>query len=386
MTFPSGSVAIVGVYESPRRRAPGMHPFYIQAEVVAGALKDAGIEPHEVDGFATAAGLATESAWQFATAELAEYLGITPKWMDNSDVGGPATLSQITHAVAAINAGLCETVVISYGALGRSSLLPMPDYNSGHDGPGQWEVPYGLSTITAYALAAQRHMHEFGTKPEHFAQISVQARANAASNPDAMYRDPITVDDVLNSALLSSPLHKFDCCVVSDSGGAIVLTSAKRAAQFTKQPVYVLGGGEAIGQIQMNQMHDMTKTAAQRSARDAFERAGITHDEVDVAQLYDSFTVTVLLALENLGFVGPGEAGAFIEDGNLAPTGSLPFNTDGGGLSSNHPGRRGTLATIEAVRQLQGRSPGVQLDNPKIALVNGTGANLSTNSTLILGV
>jgi len=385
--FPSGEVAIVGAYESPRRKAPGIHPFQIHAEVVAGALADAGLEPGQVDGFATTATFPQETGWQLSAAEVIEYLGLNPRWIDSSDLGGAAFVSHIGHAVAAITAGLCETVVVSYAAAGRTGPLTAPDYNTGIYGPGLWEIPFGPTTISAYALAAQRHIHQYGTTAEQLAEIAVQCRRNAATNPDAMYRTEITVDDVLSSPALSSPLHKLDCCVVSDSGGAFVLTSRARAEQLSAQkPVYVLGFGEAVGQVQMNQMADATVLAASRSGADAFASAGITPAEIDVAQLYDSFTITVLLALEALGFVEAGEAGDFIADGNIAPTGRLPINTDGGGLSSNHPGRRGALAVIEAVRQLQGRSPGVQLDDPRLSLVSATGGWLSANSTVILGV
>jgi acetyl-CoA C-acetyltransferase len=385
-TFPSGTAAIVGAYESPRRKAPGTHPFEIHAEVVAGALADAGLTVDDVDGFATAATFPSESGWQLSAVEVIEYLGLKPRWIDSSDLGGAAFLSHAGHAVAAIAAGLCEVVVVSYASTGRSTPLPAPDYNTGADGPGQWEVPYGPSTVSAHALAAQRYMYEFGTTSEELAAIAVQCRSNAQPNPHAMYRDPITVDDVLNSAKISSPLHKLDCCVVSDSGGAFIITSKQRAESLSAKPVYILGFGEAAEQTQMNQMTDMTRTPGARSGSDAFRTAGMTQAEIDVAQLYDSFTITVALALENLGFAGRGEAGAFVTDGNISPTGSLPINTDGGGLSSNHPGRRGALAVIEGVRQLQGRSPGVQLQDPKTCLVNGTGGWLSANSTLILGV
>jgi acetyl-CoA acetyltransferase len=384
--FPSGKVAIVGAFESPRRVAPDVHPYQIHAEVVAGALQNAGLTAADVDGFATTATFPPETGWQMSVAEVVEYLGLKPRWVDSTDLGGAAPVSQAGHAVAAIAAGLCDVAVVSYAAAGRSSPLPFPDYNTGPAGPGQWEVPFGPSTISTYALAAQRHMYQYGTTPEQLAKIAVQCRSNARSNPHARYRDPITVDDVVGSSMISTPLHKLDCCVVTDSGGAVVLTSAERAEELGIDPVYVLGFGEAIGQVQMNQMPDLTRTSAAESGARAFASAGMRHDEIDVAQLYDSFTITVALALESLGFVGPGEAGPFIDSGGIAPGGRLPINTDGGGLSSNHPGRRGVFALIEAVRQLRGESPGLQLDNPGTCLVNTTGGSLSANATMILGV
>lgn len=385
-TFPSGKVAIVGTYESPRRVAPGIHPFQIHAEVVAGALKDAGLTPADVDGFATTATFPPEAGWQLSAAEVIEYLGLRPRWIDSSDLGGAAFVSHAGHAVAAIEAGLCDIAVVSYAAAGRSSPLPFPDYNTSPSGPGQWEVPFGPSTVSTYALAAQRHMFQYGTTAEQLARIAVQARANAKTNTDARYRDPITVDDVINSSIIASPLHKLDCCVVTDSGGAFVLASAERARDLANDPVYILGFGEAVGQVQMNQMADLTRTSAVESGNRAFETAGMNRSEIDVAQIYDSFTITVALGLESLGFVAPGEAGAFVDGGGIAPDGALPINTDGGGLSSNHPGRRGALALIEGVRQLRGTSPGVQLASPKTCLVNATGGSLSANATMILGV
>jgi acetyl-CoA acetyltransferase len=382
----SGEVAIVGAYESPRRKAPGMHPYAIHAECVRGALQDAGLELGDVDGFATAASFGPEGVRDMAVSEIAEYVGIEPSWFDGTDIGGAAPLSHAGHAVAAIRAGLAEVVVVSYAAAGYSWPLPVGDYLSHEHGPGQWEVPYGPSTVATYGLAARRHMHEYGTTSEQLAEIAVQCRANAAHNPDARFRDPITVEDVLASPEIASPLRRLDCCVVTDSGGAFVLTSRRRAEALSATPVYVLGFGEALGQVSMNQMWPFTETPAVGSGERAFRSAGMTRAEIDCAQLYDSFTVTVLLTLESLGFCGRGEGGPFVADGNLAPGGALPFNTDGGGLSSNHPGRRGALATIEGVRQLRGTSPGVRLDAPRTCLVHGTGGSLSATATLILGV
>lgn len=227
--FPSGSVNIVGAYESPRRKSPNVHPYQIHAEVIAAALADAGLTVADVDGFATAASFPSEAGWQLNVVEIAEYVGLEPAWVDGTDIGGAATLSHVGHAVAAIQAGLCEVVVVSYASCGRSWPLPATDFNTGPTGPGQYEVPFGMSTISAYALAATRYMHRYGLRAEHLAEVAVQARSNAHRNPDAMYRDPITVDHVLSSTMISTPLHKLDCCVVSDSGGAIVITSRERA-------------------------------------------------------------------------------------------------------------------------------------------------------------
>lgn len=383
--FPSGKACIVGAFESPRRKAPGIHPYQIHAEVIAGALEDAGLTLDDVDGFATTATFPSEAGWQLSVVEVAEYVGIKPSWVCSTDIGGAAPLSHVGNAVAAIQAGLCEVVVISYASSGRSWQLPATDFNTGPTGPGQYEVPYGMSTISAYALAATRYMHDYNVRPEQLAQIAVQARAYAHNNPHAMYRDLITVDDVLSSTMISSPLHKLDCCVVTDSGGAIVVTSRDRAKHTRRGGPSVLGFGEAISHTQMNQMVDLTTTCAQHSGRRAFESAGVSPEDIRVAQLYDSFTITVALTLEALGFVPKGEAGNFVSSGGISPTGRLPINTDGGGLSSNHSGRRGMYAIIEAVRQLRGESCGFQLESPELCLVNGTGGWLSATATLILG-
>lgn len=381
----NGEVAIVGVYESPTRLSDGVHPFAIHAECVAGALHDAGLEIGDVDGFAAAAAFAPEGAREMAVAEVAEYLGIHPRWFDGTDIGGAAPISHAGHAAAAIAAGLAEVVVVSYAAAGRSWPHGSEDYLTYASGPGQWELPYGPTTVATYALAAQRHMHEFGTTPEQLARIAVQCRANASANENARYRSPITVDDVLSSPVIASPLHRLHCCVVTDSGAAFVLTSRQRAQTLGAAPVYLLGFGEALGQVSMSQMPCFTQSAGLHSGRRAFATAGLSPGEIDCAQLYDSFTITVLLALEDLGFCARGEGGAFVETGSLAADGVLPINTDGGGLSSNHPGRRGAIATVEAVRQLRGHSPGVQLQDPSTCLVHGVGGSLSATATMILG-
>ncbi|MCZ7889685.1 MULTISPECIES: thiolase C-terminal domain-containing protein [Agrobacterium] len=383
--FPSGSACIVGAYESPRRKAPGVHPYQIHAEVIAEALSDAGMSLSDVDGFATAASFPSEAGWQLNAVEIAEYVGINPLWVCSTDIGGAAPLSHVGNAVAAIQAGLCQTVVVSYASSGRSWPLNASDFNTGQTGPGEFEVPYGVSTISAYALAATRYMHEYGLKAEELAEIAVQARCYANLNPDAMYRELITVEDVLASPMISTPLRKLDCCVVSDSGGAIVVTSKEHARDTRRGGPSVLGFGEAISHGQMNQMKDLTTTVAAYSGRRAFETAGLAPKDIKVAQIYDSFTITVALSLEALGFVPKGEVGAFIASGGIRPDGRLPINTDGGGLSSNHAGRRGMFAIIEAVRQLRGESPGLQLPSPELCLVNGTGGWLSATATLILG-
>jgi acetyl-CoA C-acetyltransferase len=380
----SGEVAVVGASESPRRKAPGVHPFQIQAECVLGALQDAGLTLRDVDGFCSSANSPGEGAGWMDVCEVAEYLGIDPTFVDGTDTGGAAPIAQAGHAATAIAAGLANVVVVSYAGC---------SYSGGGDfdtlpstwGPWAYEAPYGFTTVASYALAAQRHMHEFGTTPEQLAAIAVQCRANAGSNEHARYRDPITVEDVLASPIIASPLHRNDCCVVTDSGGAVVLVGRERAADAPKRPAWLLGFGEAVGKMRASQMPSFTETPGVASATRAFEMAGLRPDEMDCAQLYDSFTITVLLALEDLGFCKKGEGGPFVESGEIGPDGSVPINTDGGGMSSNHPGRRGVFALIETVRQLRGEGPGVQLRDPTLAVAHGVGGQLSATATMIVG-
>lgn len=380
----SGQVAIVGAYESRRRKAPGVHPFEIQAECIRGALADAGLAPGEVDGFCTSTRLPGEGGSDMDILGVADYLGLQPTYHDSTDTGGAAPISHIGHAAAAIAQGQAEVVVVSYAGCSYSA----GDFDSAPAASGLWqyEAPYGITVAASYALAAQRHMHEFGTTSEQLARIAVVCRDNASHNPDARYRDPITVEDVVASPMIASPLHRNDCCVVTDSGGAVVLTNMTRARECARPPVALLGFGEAIGQFAMSQVADFTRTPADRSGQRALDMAGVRREEIDCLQVYDSFTITVLLTLESLGFCGRGDGGAFVESGAIEPGGSLPINTDGGGLSSNHPGRRGIFTVIEAVRQLRSESPGVQLTEPKLALAHGTGGSLSNTATLVLGV
>jgi acetyl-CoA C-acetyltransferase len=384
----SGSVAIVGAYESPRRKADGIHPFQIHAECAAAALEDAGLDWDDVDGFCTTAGDVAEAGATESIIEVAEYLGIRPTYFDSTDVGGCSYIAHAGRAAAAISAGLTEVVLITQAACPRWWPLPFPDLNtvSYPVGPGEFEVPYAGTIISNYAMVAQRHMHQFGTTSEQLARIAVTCRANAANNENARFRDPLSVEQVVESRMIASPLHKFDCCVITDSGGAIVMTSAERAKDCRREPVFVLGFGSAIERIHMNRMRDLTVTPGAVSGPRAMEMAGIKPDEVDVAQLYDAFTITPLLALEDLGFCAKGEGGPFVESGAIDADGSLPINTDGGGLSSNHTGKRGMFAMIEGVRQLRGEGPGVQVNDPKISLVHGWGGNFSAAATLVLGV
>ncbi|MEX3773053.1 acetyl-CoA acetyltransferase [Pseudomonas sp. MYb118] len=385
----SGRAAIVGAYESPRRDAQGVHPFAIQVECIHAALSQAGLTLKDVDGLCVASGDWAEGGGVNSVTEMAEYLGIEPRWFDSTDVGGCSYLVHAAHAATAIAAGLVDVVVISYAASPRWWPLDTPSFDPFvlPAGPGQFELPFAPTLISTYALYAQRHMHLYGTTPEQLAEVAVTFRQHAAGNPDAFLGSkPISVDDVLSSSMIASPLHRLDCCVVTDGGGAIVMTSRERAQDCRQKPVYLAGFGMATQRTQISQMSRELITPAARTGPRAFEMAGLTQADVDVAQLYDAFTITPLLALEDLGFCPRGESGRFVADGHLKIGGSLPCNTDGGGLASNHPGKRGLLALIEGVRQLRNEGPGVQVEGAEVALVHGLGGTFCAAATLILTV
>lgn len=385
----SGRAAIVGAYESPRRDAAGVHPFAIQVECIQAALEQAGLGISDVDGLCVASGDWAEGGGVNSVTEMAEYLGIEPRWFDSTDVGGCSYLVHAAHAATAIAAGLADVVVISYAASPRWWPLKTPSFDPFvlPAGPGQFELPFAPTLISTYALFAQRHMHLYGTTSEQLAQVAVTFRQHAMGNPDAFLANkPITVDDVLSSSMIASPLHRLDCCVVTDGGGALVMTSKERAADCRQKPVYISGFGMATQRTQISQISRDLITPAARTGPRAFEMAGLSPADVDVAQLYDAFTITPMLALEDLGFCPRGESGAFVTDGNLGIGGALPCNTDGGGLASNHPGKRGLLALIEGVRQLRGEGPGVQVADPEVALVHGLGGTFCAAATVILSV
>ena len=279
--------------------------------------------------------------------------------------------------------------MLVYGSTARADLKAHrrgANLSFGVRGPVQFDVPFGHSLISKYAMAARRHMYEYGTTIEQLAEIAVSARYNASLNPEAYYRDPITIDDVQSSRMMADPLTKLHCCIRSDGGGAVVLTSEARARDLAKAPVWVLGTGETTDHTTMSEWEDFTVSPALRSGQLAFERAGVNPVDIDVCQIYDAFTPMVLLSLEALGFCGKGEAGAFVEDGKLRVGGALPTNTDGGGLSHCHPGMRGMFLLVEAVRQLRGEADGRQVENAELCCVHGTGGWFSSASTVILGV
>ncbi len=280
-------------------------------------------------------------------------------------------------------------MVLVYGSTARADLKARrrsANLSFGGRGPVQFDAPFGHSLISKYAMVAQRHMYEFGTTIEQLAEIAVSTRYNASLNPEAYYRDLITIEDVQSSRMMADPLTKRHCCLRSDGGGAVVLTSEARARDLAKQPVWVLGTGEATSHTTMSEWEDFTESPAARSGRLAFERAGVMPEDIDLCEIYDAFTPMVLLSLEGLGFCKKGEGGGFVEDGKLRVGGSLPTNTDGGGLSHCHPGMRGMFLLVEAVRQLRREADGRQVDNARLACVNGTGGWFSSASTVILGV
>ena len=378
-------VAIVGVAESDLGRVPDKSKFQLSAEASRAALDEAGLTVKDVDGLLTT--IITEGG-QFSTMLMAEYMGITPRFTDSTSIGGSSFVAYVEHAAMAIATGLCEVALICHGSTNISDrggkggpVSAVTDVF----GPTQFEEPYGVSTVGSYALAAQRHMHEYGTTSEQLAEIAVATRHWASMNPKARMRDRITIDDVLDSRLIASPLHLLDCCLVTDAGGAVVLTSLERARDLKSKSVRVLGTGEAHTHRMISQMPDLTQTAAAISGKLAFERAGLTHSDIDVAEIYDSFTITVLLTLESLGFCGKGEGGAFVENQRTAPGGDFPMNTQGGALSYTHPGMFGIFTVIEGVRQVRGDSGPRRVPGAKIALCNGTGGVLSSTGTIILG-
>ncbi len=382
MSF-SGSFAVVGAYEHPTRWAPDKTELQIIGESARGALEDAGLSLADVDGLFSA----SMSMGGMGIVSVGEYLNLKPRYIDGSNIGGSSFVSHVTHAGAAIAAGLCDIALIVYGSVAASEARAIgTGMGGGRDAGSAFVSPYGQTLVGSYAMAARRHMHEFGTKPEQLAEIAVSTRGHAALNPNAKMRLPITVEDVTESRMIADPLHLLDCCIISDGGGALVVTSIERARDLAKPPVVVRGCGEALWHQEVG-APNLVEIAAKQSGEAAFAMAGIHPDDVDFVTVYDSFTITVLLTLENLGFCKPGEGGAFVEGGRIALGGALPVNPDGGGLSSNHPGMRGIFLVIEAVKQLRGECGDRQVANASTAVVHGTGGMLSTihsGATLVL--
>lgn len=379
---PPHRVAVVGAALSDGGRVDDRTPYDLHFQAVTRALRDAGLGKDDVDGLYSC-GLGS-----LAPVEVAEYLGLRPGHFDSTQVGGASWEVMVGHAVAAIQAGMAEVIVLVYGSTTRADLKAgrrRANLSFGSRGPTQFAAPWGHTLIAQYAMSAKRHMHEFGTTIEQLAEVAVSTRFNAGLNPDAYYREPLTIDEVNASAMIADPLTKLHCCIRSDGGGAIVLTSAERATDCAKAPVWVLGTGEAISHTTMSEWEDFTESPCVRSGADAFRRAGITPADVDVCQLYDAFTYMVVATLEGLGFCPKGEGGPFVADGRLRVGGELPTNTDGGGLSGCHPGMRGMFLLVEAVRQLRGEADGRQVPGAEVACVNATGGWFTSTATVLLG-
>ena len=378
-----GKAAVAGVYEHPLRWAPHKTQYQIMAESARGALDDAGLSIKDVDG------LFTSGVSGMGIVSLAEHLNLNPDFLDSNSIGGSSFVSHTAHAAAAIAAGYCNVALILYGSKWSSDRFAIGTGGAGGGDPSeQFENCYGPTTVGDYALTAQRHMHEFGTTSEQLAEIAVTMRRHASMNPLAKFRDSITVEDVMTSRIVSSPLHLLDCCMISDGGGAVVVTSAERARDLKKKPVHLLGAAEACYHTSAG-VRDLTNAAAKQSGPKALERAGVAHKDINMAMIYDSFTITVLVTLESLGFCKKGEGGAFVQNGRIGLGGALPINTDGGGLSSNHPGMRGIFLVIEATKQLRGECGDRQVKDCKIAMVHGTGGTLGlrhSGASLVLGV
>jgi acetyl-CoA acetyltransferase len=316
------------------------------------------------------------------TLAVGEYLGIRPRYSDATMMGGSSFVSHLLHAAAAIEAGLCEVALVAYAY----TQLSEGGFRGVSDPPNPFETPYRPRyPVSMYALAASRHMYEYGTTREQLAEVAVAARQWAKLNPNAFMRDDLTVEDVLASRMISSPLSLLDCCLVTDGGGALLVTSAGRAKDLRMPPVYLLGAGEAHWHRNISQMPDLTVTAAADSGRRAYDMAGVGPEDVDVTMLYDAFTINPILFLEDLGFCEKGEGGTLVEGGRTAPGGELPVNTNGGGLSYNHPGMYGLLLLIEAVRQLRGECGERQVEGAEVALAHGNGGVLSSQVTAVLG-
>jgi len=381
---------IAGVADIPlaNGKAPaGSSVLGLQARAAKAALAEAGLTLDDVDALFTSGGWGIPGVGLMPAPALADYLGVTPKMLDSTSIGGASFEAHAAHAALAVREGYCEVALITYGSLQRSARSRSMGGRRGELAM-QFEVPYGmLNPVGAYALAATRYLHETGAAQSDLAMVAVAARDWARLNPQATKRDPLTVDDVLASPLVSDPLHVLDCCLVTDGAGAVVITTAAhaRAVNSGKRPVQILGCGEATSHNLVSQMPDLTTTAAAESGRRALGQAGIKLAEVDVVEMYDSFTITVLLTLESLGLCGRGEAAAFVTSGATAPNGCLPVNTNGGGLSFCHPGMYGIFLLIEATRQLRGECGDRQVRDARIALVNGTGGTLSNTATCVLG-
>ena len=372
-----GKSAIVGTGHAGFGEAHGLTAYDVMAQSALAALGDAGLKISDVDGL-----FCTMMEDSMPALMAAEYLGIQPRFVDGTMLGGSSFVNYLTSATIALEAGLCDVALIVYGSNQRTASGKLVTASR----PPAYEAPYNPRyPISAYAMAAARHMHEYGTTREQLADVAVSARAWAQHNPEAFERGPLSRQDVLDARMVGDPLTVRDCCLVTDGGGAIVMVRADRAKDFPKAPVYVLGSAAESSHRQISQMKDFTVTAARESGKRAFAAAGMSPDDIQAVELYDAFTINTILFLEDLGFCSKGEGGSFVEGGRIAPDGVLPVNTNGGGLSCVHPGMYGIFTVIEAARQIRGDAPGLQLNNIDVALAHGNGGVLSSQVTAILG-
>ena len=373
-----GNIAIVGTAESDLGVvAPDMTPFDLMAQGTMRALDNCGLKLSDVDGY-----FAATSQSRMVAMAMCEYLGIQPTYFDSTQIGGSSFMAHVAHAQAAIAAGCCEVVVVAYGSTQRSVSRAAASARE----PNAYEDPYKpMMPPSAYALAASRHMHQYGTTREQLAEIAVAARNWAKLNPVAYRQEDLTIDDVLNAPMISYPFTVRDCCLVTDGGGAIVITTPERAKDLKTKPAYVLGTGEHISHNMISAMPDMTVSGAAYSGPIAYKEAGVTVKDIDVFELYDAFTINTLLFLEDLGVCAKGEGGALVENNGIGPGGKVAVNTNGGGLSYCHPGMYGLFLLIEAARQIQGVCGDRQVDDVNLAIAHGNGGVLSSQCTVILG-
>ena len=378
-----GRVAVVGVGQAGLGDATGFTEQEILSQAALNAIKDAGLTLKDIDGITTCSSLST--MW---VMPVIEYLGIRPTFIDSTMMGGSSYVAHLLPAIHALNSGQCNAVLVCYGSTQRTATFNRSELTRVRKvmDPQPYETPYDPPLpVSAYALAAQRHMYQYGTTRKQLAEVAVAARKWAQLNPEAIMRGDLSLDDVINARPVAEPFTVRDCCMVSDGAGAYVLTRADRAKDLAKKPVYVLGNATACWNRQISSMEDLTVTAASESGRRCFDMAGYRAKDADLAMLYDAFTINTLLFLEDLGFCAKGEGGAFVDNGGIAPGGRLAVNTNGGGLSCVHPGMYGVFLMIEAVRQLRGECGVRQLSHPKLAVVHGNGGTLSSQSTAMLG-
>ena len=373
-----GKACIVGVAESDLGAVgAGVTALDLQAQAMVRALDEAGLGKADVDGLFSAS-----VYYQMASVEVAEYLGIRPRYTDSTTVGGCSFIVHLHHAATALRAGACDVALILYGSTQRSGGGGFTT----NANPSPYELPYGpRMPISMYAMSAARHMHQYGTTREQLAEVAVQTRAWARMNPKAFMRDPLTVEEVVNARAISEPFTLLDCCVVTDGGGAVVVTRPDRARDLRQAPVHLLGAGEAHWHRHIHQMPDLTISAGVESGRRAFGMAGLTPGDVDVCELYDAFIIFPIVHLEDLGFCEKGEGGPFVSGGRIGPSGDCPVNTNGGGMSYCHPGMYGIFTIIEATRQLRGQCGDRQVEGAEVAVAHGVGGVWSAAATAILG-